>query len=128
MSGAMKKRHKSPHPAPGVHRRDGAVATDTVCSDTPTVGGGETAAQVFVGTESAICDVCGTKSDKQFANALGGNVVERSAPAKLISDRAQADEAVHHVRSQSSAASSAEARSKAFDCVSRIQSRVQFQS
>ena len=46
----LKKRYKSPFPACNVHRRDEPVATDTVCSDTPAIDSGITAAQFFVGT------------------------------------------------------------------------------
>jgi hypothetical protein len=63
VSDAMKKRHKSPHPALNVCRRDEAVAADTAHSDTPAVDGGETAAQIFVGTDSAIIDAHGMKSE-----------------------------------------------------------------
>jgi hypothetical protein len=82
----MKKWCKSSHPAQSVHHCDEAIAADTVCSNAPAIDGGETAAQVFVGTESAVCGVCGVKSDKQLTNALEGNFVERGAPTKLISD------------------------------------------
>jgi hypothetical protein len=59
MSTVLKKRYKSPNPAVNVHRRDEPVATDTVFSDTPAIDGGETAAQIFVGTQSFVTDVEG---------------------------------------------------------------------
>jgi hypothetical protein len=91
MSTILKKRYKSPNPALNVHRRDEPVATDTVYSDTPAINGGETAAQIFVGTRSYVTDVEGMKSDKQFVNTLEDNIRRRGAPTKLISDRAQVE-------------------------------------
>jgi hypothetical protein len=91
MSTILKKRYKSPNPALNVHRRDEPVATDTVYSDTPAIGGGETSAQIFVGTETLVTDVEGMKTDKQFVNTLEDNIRRRGAPAKLISDRAQVE-------------------------------------
>ena len=86
MSTVLKKRYKSPNPAVNVHRRDEPVATDTVFSDTPAIDGGETAAQIFVGTESFVTDVEGMKSESQFVNTLEDNIRRRGAPTKLISD------------------------------------------
>ena len=59
MSTHLKKRFKSPYPALNVHRRNEPIATDTVYSDTPAIDGGETHAQLFVGTESLVTDVVG---------------------------------------------------------------------
>jgi hypothetical protein len=89
MSTHLKKRFKSPYPALNVHRRNEPIATDTVYSDTPAIDGGETHAQLFVGTESLVTDVVGMKTDKQFVNTLEDNIRHRGAPTKLISDRAQ---------------------------------------
>jgi hypothetical protein len=72
-----------------VHCRDEPVATDTVFSDTPAIDGGETAAQIFVGTKSFVTDVKGMKSESQFVNTLEDNIHCRGAPTKLISDRVQ---------------------------------------
>ena len=91
MSTILKKRYKSPNPALNVHRRNEAIATDTVYSDTPAIGGGETCAQVFVGTTSLVTDVEGMKTEKQFVNTLEDNIRRRGAPTKLISDRAQVE-------------------------------------
>jgi hypothetical protein len=91
MSSVLKKRYKSPNPALNVHHHDEAVATDTVYSDTPAINGGETAAQIFVGTRTYVTDVEGMKSDKQFVNTLEDNIRRRGAPTKLISDRAQVE-------------------------------------
>ena len=62
---------------------------DTVFSDTPAIDGGETAVQIFVGTEFFVTNVEGMKSESQFVNTLEGNIHRRGAPTKLISDRAQ---------------------------------------
>jgi hypothetical protein len=89
MSSILKKRYKSSNPAVNVHRRNEPVATNTVYSDTPAIGGGETAAQIFVGTESFVTDVEGMKTDRQFVNALEDNIRCHGAPTKLVSNRAQ---------------------------------------
>jgi len=91
MSPILKKHFQSPNPALNVQRRNEAVATDTVYSDTPAVDSGVTTAQFFVGCESMVCDVYGIKSDKQFVNTLEDNIRERGAPTKLVSDRAQVE-------------------------------------
>jgi hypothetical protein len=57
----------------------------------PSIDGGETMAQIFVGTETPVTDVEGMKSEKQFINALEDNIRRRGAPTKLISDRAQVE-------------------------------------
>jgi hypothetical protein len=91
MSTVLKKRYRSPNPALNVHRRDEPVATDTVDSDTPAIDGGQTAAQIFVGTKSLVTDVEGMKTVKQFVNTLEDNIRRRGVPTKLISDRAQVE-------------------------------------
>jgi hypothetical protein len=53
----LKKHFKSQFPALNVKRCDEPVATDTVYSDTPAIDGGETCAQIFVGTETLVTDV-----------------------------------------------------------------------
>jgi hypothetical protein len=63
--------------------------TDTIYSDTPAIDGGETHAQLFVGTESLVTDIQGMKTDKQFVNTLEDNIRHHGAPTKLISDCAQ---------------------------------------
>ncbi len=87
----LKKHYKSPYPALNVQRRDEPVATDTVFSDTPSIDGGETCAQIFVGTETLVTDVYGMKSEKQFVNTLEDNIRERGAMSRLLSDRAQVE-------------------------------------
>jgi hypothetical protein len=87
----LKKHCKSPFPALDVQRRDEPVATDAVFSDTPAIDGGETCAQIFVGTETLVTDVHGMKSVKQFVNTLEDNIRERGAMSRLLSDRAQVE-------------------------------------
>ncbi len=87
----LKRAYKSPNPALNVLRHPEPVATDIVYSDTPAVDDGSTAATVFVGTRSAVTDVYGIKTDKQFINTLEDNIIARGAPNKLISDRAQVE-------------------------------------
>ena len=79
MSTYLKWRFKSPYPALNVHHRNEPVATDTVYSDTPAINGGETYAQIFVGTESLVTDVEGMKTDKQFVNMLEDNIRPNSS-------------------------------------------------
>jgi hypothetical protein len=89
MSTILKKQYKSPNPALNVHQCNGLVTTDMVFLDTPDIDGGETAAQIFVGTKSFVTDVKGIKSKSQFVNTLEDNVCHHGAPTKLISDQAQ---------------------------------------
>ncbi len=90
-SPVLKKHFKSPFPALNVHRRDEPVATDTVFSDTPAIDGGETCAQIFVGTDTLVTDVYGMKTEAQFVSTLQDNIRERGAMSRLLSDRAQVE-------------------------------------
>ena len=67
------------------------MASDEVFSDTPAIDGGETSAQIFVGTESLVTDVCGMKSGKQFVNTLLDNITKRGAMTKLVTDSAKVE-------------------------------------
>ena len=58
----LKEHYKSPNPALNVMRQNEPVATDTIHSDTPAVNGGETYAQIFIGTWTLVTDVYGMKS------------------------------------------------------------------
>ena len=91
ISTILKKHFKSQNPALNVHRRDEAVATDTVFSDTPAIDGGQQCAQLFVGVESLVTDVDPMKTPAEFVNTLEDNIRERGAPTKLISDLAQSE-------------------------------------
>ena len=70
MSTVLKKHYKSPFPALNVHRREEAIATDTVYSDVPAVDSGVTIAQLFVGLTSTVCDVYPLKTEKAFVNVF----------------------------------------------------------
>ena len=87
----LKKRYKSPNPALNVLRRNEASATDTIKCDTPAIDGGETYAQIFVGTKSLITDVYGIKSPASFPGVLTDHIIERGAPTKLVSDSARVE-------------------------------------
>ena len=87
----LKKTFKTPFAACNVHRRNEAVATDTVFSDVPAIDDGSTAAQLFVGRESLVTDAYGIKTEKQFFNTLEDNIQKRGAIDKLISNRAQVE-------------------------------------
>ena len=54
MSTHLQKSYKAPFPACNVWQQNEAVASDEVFSDTPAIDGGETSAQIFVGTESLV--------------------------------------------------------------------------
>ena len=85
----LKRTFKSPNPALNVTRRNEAVACDIVYADTPAIHDGSTSAVIFVGVDTQVTDVYGIKTDKQFVNTLEDNIIQRGAPNKLISDRAQ---------------------------------------
>ena len=91
VSDTLKQHWPSQFPACNVKRCNEPVATDTVFSDTPAVGCGVTAAQIFVGRESLVADVYGLKTDKEFVNTLEDNICKRGATDKLISDCAKAE-------------------------------------
>ena len=87
----MRKHYKSRFPSLNVARRNEAVATDTIFSDTPAIDDGSRCAQFFVGRDTLVSDVYGMKSEKQFVNTLEDNIRRRGAMSKLISDRAQSE-------------------------------------
>ncbi|EEC44015.1 predicted protein [Phaeodactylum tricornutum CCAP 1055/1] len=87
----LRKHFKSRFPALNVHRRNEAVATDTIWSDTPAVDNGAKFAQLFVGRRSLVTDIYPMKTDKEFVNALEDNIRHRGAMDKLLSDRAQVE-------------------------------------
>ena len=91
VSETLRQHWKSRFPACNVRRRNEAVATDTVYSDTPAVDSGVKHAQLFIGRSSLVADVYGVKTDKEFVNTLEDNIRERGAMDKLISDGAKAE-------------------------------------
>jgi hypothetical protein len=60
----MRKHYKSRFLAFNVMRRNEAVSTDTVYSDTAAADDGSRCAQLFVGGESLVTDIYGMKPDK----------------------------------------------------------------
>ena len=64
----MRKHFKSRSPAFHIPYRNGAVATDTIFSDSPDIDSGVTMAQIFVGKDSLVSDVYPMHSSKQFVN------------------------------------------------------------
>ena len=87
----LRKTFKTTFPVCNVHRRNEAIATDTVYSDVPAIDNGSTMAQIFVGRDSLVTDVYDMKTEKQFLNTLEDKIRKRVAMDKLISDRAQVD-------------------------------------
>ena len=86
----IRQLHRSSYPACNVHRRNEAVATDTVFSDTVALGGW-TCAQFFVGKQTRYISLYGCKSDGQFVSTLQDEIRLRGAMDEIISDRAQAE-------------------------------------
>ena len=87
----LKKHFKSPNPTLNVMHWNKPIATDTISLDTPTIDGGETYAQIFIGTKMLITDVYAMKSLAQFPGMLSDNITEHGTPTKLISDHAQVE-------------------------------------
>ena len=85
----LKKHYHSPNPALNVRHHQEPIATDYVYADVPAVDDGSMGAQIFVGTESEVCDAQGLKSPKQFVNSLEDNIRKHGAMDKLVTDRAQ---------------------------------------
>ena len=82
----LKKHFKSRNPVFNIPRRNEAVATDTIFSDTPAINDGSTMAQFFVGQDTLVCDAYGIKTQKQFINTLYDNIRFRGAMTTLITD------------------------------------------
>ena len=87
----MRTHFKSCHPALNVQRRNEAVATDTIYSDTPDIKTGATCAQLYVGKDTLLLNVYLMKTNKEFINTLKDNIQRRGAMDKLISDSALAE-------------------------------------
>ena len=87
----LKNTFKIPFPVCNVHRRNEAVAIDTVFSDAPAIDDGSTVSQIFEGRESLVAHVYSIATEKQFTNTLEENIRKRGAIDKLISDRAQVE-------------------------------------
>jgi hypothetical protein len=84
----MRNHLKSCFPAFNVMRRNEAVATDTVYSDTRAIDNGYKCTQLFVGRETLVTDIHGMKTDKEFITSPEEAILKRGAMDKLISDRA----------------------------------------
>ena len=79
----------SPFPALNVKRRNEAVASDTIYANTPSICGGYTAGQFFVGMTTKVCDIIGVKTDGEFINALEEVIRVRGAMDTIVTDRAK---------------------------------------
>ena len=77
----MGKNFKSPFPVLNIPRRQEAVATDWVYSDTPCLEMEAKGAQFFCGRESLVCDVFSAKTDGEFINALEDVIWKRGSYA-----------------------------------------------
>ena len=85
----FRKHYKSRFPALNVSRRNEAVSTDNIYSDTPAIDSGVTSAQIFVGRKSLVTDIYPMKNDSELTATLEDNIRRRGAMDKLLSDRAQ---------------------------------------
>ena len=61
----LKKHYHSSNPALNVRRHQEPITMDNVYADVPAVDDGSMGVQIFVGTESEVCDAQGLKSRKQ---------------------------------------------------------------
>ena len=61
----LKKHYRSSNPTLNVRRHQEPVAMDYVYADVPAVDDGSMGVQIFIGTESEVCDAQGLKSPKQ---------------------------------------------------------------
>ena len=82
----LKKHFKSSNPGFNIPRRNEAVATDTIFSDTPAINDGSTMSQFFIGRDTLVCAAYGIKSQKQFISTLYDNIRFRGAMTTLITD------------------------------------------
>ena len=88
----LRDRLKAPNPVLNVPRRHEDVATDTLYSDTPSVDGGHTAAQFFLGRKSHFRTVTPLgRTDKAFVRALQDQIRRYGAMDRIISDNARAE-------------------------------------
>ena len=86
------KRHlKSRDPVLNVPRRLESVATDTIFSDAPAVDSGVKQAQLFVGRDSLVADVCPMKSGKAVCERLEDSIQRQGAMDKLLSESAKTE-------------------------------------
>ena len=80
----FRKHFKSRFPSANVSRRNETVATDTMYSDTPAIGNGAKACQVYVGRTSLVTDVYPMMTDKYFFKTLEDTIRHRGAPEVLM--------------------------------------------
>ena len=66
MRAIIKNHYKSPFPEMNVYICYRPVVNDTIYYDTYAINNGSTSAHLFVGTDSLVSYVYGTKIDKQF--------------------------------------------------------------
>ena len=87
----LKIDYESPFPDLNVQRRHDPVATDVSWWNTTTIDNKATSAQIYVGKDTLLTDVCVMKSDNQFDSALSDSVLQRGSMSKIVSDSAQVD-------------------------------------
>eukprot|EP00934_Nitzschia_sp_Nitz4_P008068 Nitzschia sp. Nitz4//scaffold70_size99833//3673//6700//NITZ4_004582-RA/size99833-snap-gene-0.139-mRNA-1//-1//CDS//3329557096//8058//frame0 len=83
----LSKTFRSPFPACNVLRRNEPVATDTIKASCPSLDGGHSYAQIFVGRHTLVIDVFPMLSPKHFVSTLEDVIRYRGAMDTIISDR-----------------------------------------
>ena len=79
----------SPHPGANVPRIYDDCLTDTICSDTPAIDGGETLSQCFFGNKSKFNQGEKIKATKYYLKALQDCIRKWGAPDRVLCDHAQ---------------------------------------
>ena len=73
----MQKHFKSRFSAFNIPRRNEAVATGTIFTNTPVTVSGVTMAQIFIGKDILVSDVYPLQSSKQFVKTLEDDISVR---------------------------------------------------
>jgi len=81
---AIEFQRPPPHPANNVHRRNEAVASDTIFAPVPAIDDGSAMAQLFIGRSSLASDTCGMKKKAAFVNAFEANMRYQSCVGALV--------------------------------------------
>ena len=88
-NGNLFKHYSSPHPGANVPRIYDDFLTDTICSDTPAIDGGETLSQCFFGNKSKFNHGEKIKTTKYYLKALQDCLRKWGAPDRVLCDHAQ---------------------------------------
>ena len=81
---SIEEAYRSPFPVCNVHSHSEPVATDTLYADTPAIVSSTTIAQVFVETDSLVCDVYALMTDTHFIAVMQNIIKYKGAMTKFI--------------------------------------------